>query len=91
MKMILIGALAAVAVGAFAGGIAPTAAQAATIHPWCYDGTGNATGVPLCSYDSYEQCVKNAAGQCIRNPNMYWPGIDPPPWTARGRAMGYAH
>lgn len=41
-------------------------------HPWCYDGTGNEAGVPICAYDSYAQCMANA-GQCILSPYFGWP------------------
>lgn len=41
-------------------------------HPWCYDGTGNEAGVPICGYDSYRQCVENA-GTCVINPYYDWP------------------
>src|SRR5262245_17465317 len=44
-------------------------------HPWCYDGTGNEAGVPICAYDSYAQCMANA-GQCILSPYFGWP--EPP-------------
>ena len=44
-------------------------------HPWCYDGTGNEAGVPICAYDSYAQCMENA-GQCIMSPYFGWP--EPP-------------
>ncbi len=41
-------------------------------HPWCYDGTGNESGVPICAYDSYAQCMASA-GQCIMSPYFGWP------------------
>jgi len=41
-------------------------------HPWCYDGTGNESGVPICAYDSYAQCMENA-GQCVLSPYFGWP------------------
>ncbi len=41
-------------------------------HPWCYDGTGNESGVPICAYDSYAQCMANA-GQCVLSPYFGWP------------------
>src|SRR5262245_30894207 len=41
-------------------------------HPWCYDGTGNESGVPICAYDSYAQCMVNA-GQCVLSPYFGWP------------------
>jgi hypothetical protein len=36
-------------------------------QPWCWDGTGNESGAPVCAYSSYRQCVANA-GTCVANP-----------------------
>jgi hypothetical protein len=44
--------------------------QAVVLHPWCWDGTANASGAPDCAYNSYQQCMadKHSAGDCVANP-----------------------
>ena len=75
MRMSYIAAFAAIVFVGLAGSATPS--QAVINHPWCYDGTANASGVPICGYDSYQQCVANAAGQCERNPFMDWNDTKP--------------
>jgi hypothetical protein len=41
--------------------------QAHIPQPWCWDGTGNESGAPVCAYSLYRQCVANA-GPCVANP-----------------------
>lgn len=86
MRNTLIGLATAVLLAGLAGTTPSQAAVHPVVHPWCYDGTGNASGVPICGYDSYQQCVANAAGQCIMNPNIVWPTDPRPPvygWAPR--------
>jgi len=49
---------------ALASSTAPS--QAYIPQPWCWDGTGNESGAPVCAYSSYRQCVANA-GSCVAN------------------------
>jgi hypothetical protein len=65
MRIRIVGTLC---VGIFIGlGARATPTEATILHPWCSDGTGNEAGVPICGYDSYEQCIANRRA-CIANP-----------------------
>jgi hypothetical protein len=71
MRTKLIGGSTAVTLVALVSSAAPS--QAYIPQPWCWDGTGNESGAPVCAYSSYRQCVANA-GTCVANP-----AIDPLP------------
>jgi hypothetical protein len=58
-------------IGAFfvaLGLLSPAPSQAYVAQPWCTDPRGyNSAGAPVCAYQSYAQCQKNA-GFCVFNP-----------------------
>jgi hypothetical protein len=74
----LFGGSAAVSLVALVLSAAPS--QAYIAQPWCWDGTGNESGAPVCAYSSYQQCMANG-GPCVANP-----AIDPLP-TAPGSTI----
>jgi hypothetical protein len=63
----LIGGSAAVCLIALVLSAVPS--RAYIPQPWCWDGTGNESGAPVCAYSSYQQCVANA-GPCVANPAL---------------------
>jgi hypothetical protein len=71
MRIRLIGGSVAIALVGLLASSAPS--QAYIPQPWCFDGTGNESGAPICAYSSYRQCVENARS-CVANP-----AIDPLP------------
>ena len=50
--------------------LSPTPSQAYVVQPWCTDPRSyNSAGAPVCAYQSYAQCQKNA-GSCVFNPAL---------------------
>jgi hypothetical protein len=60
-------------IGAFfvaLGLLSPTPSQAYVVQTWCTDPRSyNSAGAPVCAYQSYAQCQKNA-GSCVLNPAL---------------------
>jgi hypothetical protein len=52
--------------------LSPTPSQAYVVQPWCTDPRSyNSAGAPVCAYQSYAQCQKNAGFVYPIQPSLF--------------------